>query len=56
MELTSEERAILAGKHGEAQRRALEYQLEVGRFWGAKRFVPVTSVHARLVLDIKPLK
>ena len=45
MELTSEERAILAGKHGEAQRRALEYQLEVGRFWGAKRFVPVTSVH-----------
>jgi len=45
LELTSEERAILAGQHGEAQRRALEYQLEVGRFWGAKRFVPVTSVH-----------
>ena len=45
MELTSEERAILAGERGEAQRRALEYQLEVGRFWGAKRFVPVTSVH-----------
>lgn len=45
MELTSEERAILAGERGEAQRRALEYQFEVGRFWGAKRFVPVTSVH-----------
>ncbi|HXU43172.1 MAG TPA: aconitase X catalytic domain-containing protein [Burkholderiales bacterium] len=45
MELTSEERAILAGQRGEAQRRALEYQVEVGRFWGAKRFVPVTSVH-----------
>jgi len=45
LELTSEERAILAGERGEAQRRALEYQLEVGRFWGAKRFVPVTSVH-----------
>ncbi|MEA3193959.1 MAG: hypothetical protein QOD26_2292 [Betaproteobacteria bacterium] len=45
MELTSEERAILAGTHGEAQRRALAYQIEVGRFWGAKRFVPVTSVH-----------
>ena len=45
MELTSEERAILAGERGEAQRRALEYQLEVGRFWGAKRFVPVTNVH-----------
>jgi len=45
LELTSEERAILAGERGEAPRRALEYQLEVGRFWGAKRFVPVTSVH-----------
>jgi predicted aconitase len=45
LELTSEERAILAGERGEAQRRALEYQLEVGRFWGAKRFVPVSNVH-----------
>ncbi len=45
MELTSEERAILAGKHGEAPRRALQYQIEVGRFWGAKRLVPVTNVH-----------
>jgi predicted aconitase len=45
MELTSEEREILGGKKGEAARRALEYQIEVGRFWGAKRFVPVTNVH-----------
>jgi len=45
MELTSEERAILAGERGEAQQRALEYQVEVGRFWGAKRFVPVSNVH-----------
>jgi len=45
LELTSEERAILAGKHGEAPRRALQYQIEVGRFWGAKRLVPVTNVH-----------
>lgn len=36
---------MLAGSRGEAARRALEYQVEVGRFWGAKRFVPVTSVH-----------
>jgi hypothetical protein len=36
---------ILAGSRGEAARRALEYQIEVGRFWGAKRFVPVTNVH-----------
>ena len=45
MELTAEEREILAGKLGEATRRALEYQVEVGRFWRAKRMVPVTNVH-----------
>jgi predicted aconitase len=43
--LTSEEQAILGGERGEAARRALEYQVEVGKFWGAKRFVPVTNVH-----------
>ena len=45
MELTPEEQSILAGARGEAARRALEYQVEVGRFWGARRMVPVTQVH-----------
>ena len=36
---------MLAGSRGEAARRALEYQVEVGRFWGAQRLVPVTNVH-----------
>jgi hypothetical protein len=45
MELSPEERAILGGARGEAARRALEYQVKVGEFWGAKRFVPVTNVH-----------
>ena len=45
MELAPEERAILAGERGEAAKRALAYQIEVGRFWDAGRFVPVTSVH-----------
>ncbi len=45
MKLTPEERGILAGSRGEPARRALEYQVEVGRFWGAKRLVPVTNVH-----------
>ncbi|HSA90982.1 MAG TPA: aconitase X [Burkholderiales bacterium] len=45
MDLTAEERGILAGSRGEAARRALQYQIEVGRFWGARRFVPVTNVH-----------
>jgi predicted aconitase len=43
--LTAEERDILAGGRGEVARRALEYQMEVGRFWGAMRLVPVTNVH-----------
>jgi predicted aconitase len=43
--LTPEEQAILGGERGDAARRALEYQIEVGRFWGAQRFVPVTNVH-----------
>jgi predicted aconitase len=45
MELTPEEHSILGGGRGEAARRALEYQIEVGKFWGAKRFVAVTNVH-----------
>jgi len=45
VELIPEERSILEGRRGEAAKRALEYQIEVGRFWGAKRFVPVTNVH-----------
>jgi predicted aconitase len=45
VELTLEEQAMLAGSRGEAPRRALQYQVEVGRFWGAKRLVPVTNVH-----------
>ena len=45
MKLTPEEEAILGGGRGEAARAALEYQVEVGKFWGAKRFVPVTNVH-----------
>jgi predicted aconitase len=45
VQLTPEEQAILGGGRGEAARRALQYQIEVGKFWGAKRFVPVTNVH-----------
>src|SRR4051812_40134183 len=36
---------MLAGADGEAARRALGYQIEVGRFFGAERLVPVTNAH-----------
>lgn len=45
MQLSAEEQDMLAGGRGEAVRRAITYQVEVGRFWGAKRMVPVTNVH-----------
>ncbi len=45
MRLTREEEAILSGATGEAARRALEMQLEVGAFFGAEDFVPVSSAH-----------
>lgn len=45
MKLTAEERAMLRGERGEPVRRALELQLETGKFYGARRFVPVTNVH-----------
>lgn len=37
---------MLAGDGGEPVRRALEMQVEVGRFFGARRMVPVASAHA----------
>ena len=36
---------MLAGDHGEAVREAMAYQIEVGRFWGAERLVPITNAH-----------
>ncbi len=36
---------MLAGDCGEPVRRAIEHQIRVGEFWGARRFVEVTNVH-----------
>ncbi len=45
MNLTLEEQEMFDGKRGEAVREAIAYQLEVGKFWGAERFVPITNAH-----------
>ena len=45
MNLTSVEQDMLDGKHGEAVREAIAFQLEVGKFWDAERFVPITNAH-----------
>lgn len=45
MKLTAAEQRMLDGAEGEAVRRAITYQREVGRFFGAERFVPITNAH-----------
>ncbi len=45
MRLTAREARIRAGELGEPARRALDQQIAVGEFFGAERFVPVSTVH-----------
>ncbi len=45
MQLTREEERMLRGEMGEAVKQALQVQLEVGEFFEAERFVPVSNVH-----------
>jgi len=45
MRLDEEERDILAGKFGAVAQQALQHQVMVGEFFGAKDFVPVTQAH-----------
>jgi len=43
--LDDEERAMLDGARGPVAQWAIAQQIEVGRFFGAERLVPVTSAH-----------
>ena len=45
MKLNAEEQDILAGQQGPVPQRALEHQIQVGTFFGAEDFVPVTQAH-----------
>jgi predicted aconitase len=45
MRLTDEESALLAGEAGVARQWAIEHQMRVGRYLGAKDFVPVSQAH-----------
>jgi predicted aconitase len=45
MKLDELEKAMQAGELGAALRRALEHQIQVGEFFGAADFVPVTQAH-----------
>jgi predicted aconitase len=45
MKLNELERAMRAGEQGRAAQLALEHQIQVGEFFGAADFVPVTQAH-----------
>ncbi len=45
MRLTEKEKGMLRGERGGAVAEALRGQIEVGDFFGAERFVPVSNVH-----------
>lgn len=45
LKLAAQEEAMLAGEHGEMVQWAIQMQVDVGRFFGAERLVPVTSAH-----------
>ncbi len=44
MELTTEEKEMLEGKHGAAVKKSMEILTALGDIFGAKRLIPVTSV------------
>ena len=45
MQLDAEEQAMLRGDHGPAIQEAIQFQVEVGSFFEAKRFVRITNAH-----------
>ena len=45
MRLDADETAMLNGERGAAAQEALRFQIEVGRFFDAKRFVRITNAH-----------
>ncbi|MDA8228320.1 MAG: aconitase X catalytic domain-containing protein [Desulfitobacterium hafniense] len=45
MELNQEQKEMLEGKHGDPKKKAMEILVQLGEIYGAKRMVPITSVH-----------
>ena len=45
MELNAEEKAMLGGEFGPVRKMAIEHQIKVGDFFGAKDFVEVSQAH-----------
>jgi predicted aconitase len=45
MQLNDEEQSMLSGEKGQAVKELIEFQINVGNFFGANKFVPITNAH-----------
>ena len=45
MELNDFELEILSGKHGEPRKLAIEHQIQIGKFFDAKKMIGISQVH-----------
>ena len=45
MELNNFELEIQSGKLGEPRRLAIEHQIQIGRFFDAKKYIEISQVH-----------
>ena len=52
MHLTDEEKGMLRGERGEAVKEALAYQIAVGNFFKAEKFVPVANAHVMADIEL----
>ncbi len=52
MHLTDEEKGMLRGERGEAAKEALAYQIAVGNFFKAEKFVPVANAHVMADIEL----
>ncbi|MBO1001853.1 aconitase X [Pseudogracilibacillus auburnensis] len=52
MKLNAEEQSMLDGEYGEPVKQAIEYQIRVGKYFNAKRFVPVTQAHITADIEV----
>lgn len=52
MQLTAEEESMLRGDHGDVIKKAIAFQIEVGNFFGAERFVPVANAHVMADIEL----
>lgn len=52
MKLTAEEQLMLDGEQGEVIKQALEYQIRVGKYFNASRFIPVSQAHITADIEV----